>query len=84
MLPALNVLKYFYLIYLIYCSGYLKNEKNEEAAESFLKSSPHLTECYQMSKANRKFNVKVDGFNLQGILEIFGTMCRMSKFSVGT
>ncbi|KAL5236401.1 hypothetical protein ACI65C_003811 [Semiaphis heraclei] len=57
--------------------GYLKKEKNEEAAECFLKTSPHLTECYQMFKANRNFNIKVNGFNLHDIFDNFGTMCTM-------
>jgi len=61
-------------------AGYLKNENNEETAECFLKSSPCLTECYQMFKNNRNFNVKVNGFNLHNIFEVFGTMCSMSKF----
>ncbi|CAI6363275.1 unnamed protein product [Macrosiphum euphorbiae] len=57
--------------------GYLKKEKNEDAAVCFLKTSPHLTECYQMFKANRKFNIKVNGFNLHDIFDNFGTMCTM-------
>ncbi|XP_026818114.1 uncharacterized protein LOC113557035 [Rhopalosiphum maidis] len=57
--------------------GYLKKEKNEEAAECFLKTSPHLTECFQMFKAKRNFNIKVNGFNLHDIFENFGTMCAM-------
>lgn len=57
--------------------GYLKKEKNEDAAECFLKSSPHLTECFQMFKAKRNFNIKVNGFNLHDIFEHFGTMCTM-------
>ncbi|XP_060872442.1 uncharacterized protein MAL13P1.304-like [Metopolophium dirhodum] len=57
--------------------GYLKNEKNEDTAECFLKSSPCLTECYQMFKTNRNFNIKVNGFNLHEIFEVFGTMCSM-------
>lgn len=61
-------------------TGYLKKERNEDAAECFLKSSPHLTECYQMFKVNRNFNLKVNGFNLHDIFDIFGTMCSMSKF----
>lgn len=63
----------------MYRLGYLKKEKNEDAAECFLKSSPHLTECYQMFKANRNFNIKVNGLNLHDIFEHFGTMCAMSK-----
>ncbi|XP_025411556.1 uncharacterized protein LOC112684318 [Sipha flava] len=57
--------------------GYLKKEKNEDAAECFLKSSPHLTECYKMFKSNKNFNLKVNGFNLNDIFDIFGTMCSM-------
>ncbi|KAE9535994.1 hypothetical protein AGLY_007895 [Aphis glycines] len=57
--------------------GYLKKEKNEDAAECFLKSSPHLTECFQMFKAKRNFNIKVNGFNLHDIFDNFGTMCTM-------
>lgn len=49
------------------------------AAECFLKSSPHLTECYQIFKANKNFNIKVNGLNLHNIFDIFGTMCSMSK-----
>lgn len=67
-------------IYLLIIIGYLKNETNEDVAECFLKSSPHLTECYQMFKANRKFNIKVNGLNLNNLFDIFGTMCSMSKF----
>jgi len=59
--------------------GYLKKEKNEETAECFLKTSPHLTECFQMFKANRNFNIKVNGYNLHDIFDNFGTMCTMSK-----
>lgn len=61
-------------------TGYLKKETNEVTAECFLKSSPHLTECYQMFKSNRNFNIKVNGFNLHDIFDVFGTMCSMSKF----
>ncbi|CAI6361731.1 unnamed protein product [Macrosiphum euphorbiae] len=57
--------------------GYLRNEKNEDTAECFLKSSPCLTECYQMCKTNRNFNIKVNGFNLHDIFDVFGTMCSM-------
>ncbi|XP_025205135.1 uncharacterized protein LOC112601640 [Melanaphis sacchari] len=57
--------------------GYLKKEKNEDAAECFLKTSPHLTECFQMFKAKRNFNIKVNGFNLHDIFDNFGTMCTM-------
>ncbi|XP_022171206.1 uncharacterized protein LOC111034342 isoform X2 [Myzus persicae] len=57
--------------------GYLKKEKNEDAAKCFLKSSPHLTECFQMFKANRNFNIKVNGLNLHDIFDNFGTMCAM-------
>ncbi|XP_029346505.1 putative leucine-rich repeat-containing protein DDB_G0290503 isoform X2 [Acyrthosiphon pisum] len=57
--------------------GYLKKEKNEDAAVCFLKSSPHLTECFQMFKANRNFNIKVNGFDLHDIFDNFGTMCTM-------
>ncbi|XP_050429265.1 probable serine/threonine-protein kinase DDB_G0282963 isoform X2 [Adelges cooleyi] len=57
--------------------GYLKKENNDDAAECFLKTSPHLTECYQMFRANRNFNIKVNGFSLHDIFENFGTMCSM-------
>ncbi|XP_050055641.1 metacaspase-2-like isoform X2 [Aphis gossypii] len=57
--------------------GYLKNEKNEDTAECFLKSSPCLTECYQMFKTKRNFNIKVNGFNLHDIFDLFGTMSSM-------
>lgn len=32
-----------------------------------------------MFKANRQFNVKVNGFHLNEIFDIFGTMSNMSK-----
>ncbi|XP_026821872.1 uncharacterized protein LOC113560292 [Rhopalosiphum maidis] len=57
--------------------GYLMNEKNEETAKCFLKSTPCLTECYQMFKINRDFNINVNGFNLHEIVDLFGTMCSM-------
>ncbi|VVC36347.1 Hypothetical protein CINCED_3A023707 [Cinara cedri] len=57
--------------------GYLKENKNDDAAENFLKCSPYLTECYQMFKANRRFNLNVNGFKLLDILDLFGTMCSM-------
>lgn len=60
--------------------GYLKKEKLDEVAEYFLKSSPHLTECYQMFKAKKNFNTRVNGCNLEDLFELFGTLCTMSKF----
>lgn len=33
-----------------------------------------------MFKANRRFNINVNGFKLLDILDNFGTMCSMSKF----
>jgi len=69
-------------IFIYVNTGYLKKEKNEDTAECFLKSSPCLTECYRMFKTNRNFNIKVNGFNLHDIFEVFGTMCSMSKFCI--
>jgi len=74
------MLKICIYIFIFVNTGYLKNEKNEDTAECFLKSSPCLTECYQMCKTNRNFNIKVNGFNLHDIFDVFGTMCSMSKF----
>jgi len=78
--PKIVNIYYFYGNEKFVKIGYLKNEKNEETAECFLKSSPCLSECYQMFKNNRNFNIKVNGFSLQNIFEVFGTMCSMSKF----
>jgi len=70
-----------YLIVVIFDTGYLKKEKFDELAESFLKSSPHLTECYEMYKFKGSFNTKVNGFDIYELFDLFGTMCRISKFS---
>ncbi|XP_050537134.1 putative uncharacterized protein DDB_G0282133 isoform X2 [Daktulosphaira vitifoliae] len=57
--------------------GYLKKELNEDTAECFLKTSPHLKECYQMFQVNRNFNCKVNGFSLHDIFDQFGAMCSL-------
>lgn len=69
------------LCFSVFVTGYLKKENNVSTAECFLKSSPHLTECYQMYKVNRSFNIKVNGLDLNNIIDIFGTICSMSKFN---
>ncbi|XP_050439509.1 uncharacterized protein LOC126844991 isoform X2 [Adelges cooleyi] len=58
-------------------TGYLKKEKNEVAAECFLRTSPLLKECYQMFLAKRNFNNKVNGFSLDDIFDYFGIICSM-------
>lgn len=69
-----------YLIVVIFDTGYLKKERLDELAESFLKSSPYLTEYYQMYKSKGRFNTKVNGFDIYDLFDLFGTMCRISKF----
>ncbi|XP_043270970.1 uncharacterized protein [Venturia canescens] len=51
--------------------GYLEEQKCEDAARSFLQSSPHLLECRTVNLSGRRFSTKVNGFTLTEILEKF-------------
>jgi hypothetical protein len=59
--------------------GYLEEEKCDNAAQSFLEHSSHMTECLAVTKEGRGFNTRPGGYSLTDILEEYCEIRSMGK-----
>lgn len=66
-------------IFLDIMSGYLEDQKCNEAAKMFLETSPHLEECRTVLSFGRKFSTKVNGLTLMDVIEKFSAVNTMSE-----
>jgi hypothetical protein len=59
--------------------GYLEEAKCDEAAQSFLEHSPHLSECLAVNKEGKGFNTRPAGCSLTDILDEYCEIRRLGK-----
>lgn len=61
------------------CVGYLEAEGCNEAAHSFLETSPHLPECLKVAQEGRRFSTRIHGRTLVQTLDLFFNINSISK-----